>query len=119
MKGNEDMTAVVIRLHWARVASPAEAMARACTPLELWSPNDSDILWQELALVVRNRLQLPNGVDDETVIESLQEIAAAGDKDDRWAAAFGSNLGVYLSLGVEGFEGAMHELLSILPPMAA
>lgn len=108
-----------MRLHWARVASPAEAAARAFHPLDIWSANDNDIRWQELAFIVRNRLQLPRGIGDDMIIDSLKEIAAAGDTDDRWAVAFGSTLGLYLSLGVDGFEGAMHELLSILPPMAA
>lgn len=113
------MTAIVMRLHWARVSSPAEAAARACWPQDLFTQDDANIRWSELALVVRNRLALPRGIGDDTIIESLKEIAAVRDPDDRWAAAFGSTLGLYLSLGVEGFEDSLQELLTILPPLAA
>ncbi len=113
------MTAVVMRLHLARVASPAEAAAQACWPDDVVKTDDAGLRWSELALVVRNRLQLPRGIGDDTIIDSLKEIASVNDPDDRWAVAFGSTLGLYLSLGVEGFEDALEELLLILPPIAA
>lgn len=113
------MTAVVVRLHLARIMSPAEAAARACTPQELWRGADEAVRWSELAFVVRNRLHLPRGISDGTIVESLKVIAAAETADDRWSAAFGSTLGLYLSLGVDGFEDAMDELLAILPPRIA
>lgn len=113
------MTAIVVSLHLARVTSPAHAAARACWPQDLWREMDDTLRWSELAFVVRNRLQLPRGISDDTIVESLKEITAAGNNDDRWAVAFGSTLGLYLSLGVEGFEEAMDELLAILPPSVA
>ncbi|MEM9029212.1 MAG: hypothetical protein AAGC70_12665 [Pseudomonadota bacterium] len=113
------MTAIVMRLHWARMTSPGEAAARACWPSDWATADTDDMRWSEIALVVRNRLQLPRGIGEDTIIESLKEIASVPDADERWAAAFGSTLGLYLSLGVDGFEEAMDELLSILPPIAA
>ncbi|MGF1648823.1 MAG: hypothetical protein ACFCUN_00050 [Hyphomicrobiaceae bacterium] len=62
---------------------------------------------------LRSRLDLPNGLDDDAIAHSIEEVMAASSERDRWSAAFNSTLGLYLSLRSEHFDEALRQFIAI------
>jgi len=125
------MPAEIIRLHEHRtrfargVVARGVAMAHgSSTPHVAPETTDEDTLsgghealnLAELAFVVRNRFDLPDGIDETLVIQSLAEVRAAHGEAARWRAAFESTLGVYFSLAGVDLDETLNTLVAMVPP---
>ncbi len=70
----------------------------------------------ELVGHVRERLQIEDAFDDAAILASLIEIAASGERSQRWKAAFNSALGHWLALRGRDLNTALSVLVALLPP---
>ncbi|MEO1266368.1 MAG: hypothetical protein AAFV26_11755 [Pseudomonadota bacterium] len=109
------MTATVIRLHEVRAARLGSGSRPMPVRTDDAAPPVDALDLCELAMIVRNRFQLPDGLSDDALIRSLGEIQAARGARERWVAAFDSTLGLFLSLRTSDFNGEMQALLALVP----
>jgi len=71
-------------------------------------------LLESLALV-RERFGLDGIIADADILADLSRIAAAATPHDRWAAAYGSQLGHWLSLTARDVNASLAALMALLP----
>ncbi|MEZ5816221.1 MAG: hypothetical protein R3D44_03985 [Hyphomicrobiaceae bacterium] len=87
-----------------------ETAAAALAPSE--SPPEDALDPVEL---VRQRLEIEDGVPDVTIAASLAQIASQAESRDRWLTAFGSPLGKHLARRGSDLNAALDLLLALVP----
>jgi hypothetical protein len=69
----------------------------------------------ELVPILRRRLDIAPTFSDEAILASLASIATRTSHQDRWRAASGSTLGLWLSSHGKELNAALITILALLP----
>jgi hypothetical protein len=101
-----------LALEDATIEPAGDAAARRSQNATAAAENVHDLA--DLVPLVRERLNLDSAFPDDAVLASLMTIAARASPQERWRAAFDSNLGQWLGLKSLDLNGALNTLVGLL-----